>query len=57
MREFFRDDRMYSQRLYFDGKSKKSYGFFSFMFDVIMTAFTSGLWLIWVFVREMRGRR
>jgi hypothetical protein len=36
--------------------TKKKYGFFSFVGDVIMTAITCGLWLIWVFVREMRGR-
>lgn len=54
MREFFRDDRMYSQRLYHGGR--KRYGFFSFMFDILMTAITSGLWLIWIFVREMRNR-
>ena len=35
---------------------KRQYGFFSFVGDVIMTCFTCGFWLIWVFVREMRGR-
>jgi hypothetical protein len=37
-------------------KEPKSYGFFKFMGDVIMTVLTGGLWLIWIFVREMRGR-
>lgn len=32
----------------------KPYGFFRFVFDCIMTIITGGLWLIWVFVREMR---
>lgn len=30
------------------------YGFFSFIGDVIMTSVTAGLWLIFIFVREMR---
>lgn len=33
---------------------RKRYGFFNFMFDCILVALTSGLWLIWIFVREMR---
>lgn len=37
--------------------SRKRYGFFNFVFDVFMTFLTAGLWLIWVFVREMRGQR
>lgn len=36
--------------------SRKPYGFFSFVFDCLMTIITGGLWLIWVFVREMRRR-
>lgn len=35
----------------------KPYGFFAFMGDIIMTIFTSGFWLVWIFVREMRRRR
>ncbi len=34
----------------------KKYGFFHFLFDVILTLITGGLWLIWIFVREMRRR-
>lgn len=30
------------------------YTFGSFMFDIFMVFVTSGLWLIWIFVREMR---
>ena len=32
------------------------YGLFNFLFDVIMVTITAGLWLIWIFVREMRAR-
>lgn len=32
------------------------YGLFNFLFDVILTGITGGLWLIWIFVREMRRR-
>lgn len=35
---------------------RRKYGCFSFLFDVIMTVCTAGLWLIWIFVREMRGQ-
>lgn len=38
-------------------KPPKKYGFFKFIFDCLMTLITGGFWLIWVFVREMRGRR
>jgi hypothetical protein len=37
-------------------RSGKRYGFFNFLFDVILTLITAGFWLIWVFVREMRNR-
>jgi hypothetical protein len=32
------------------------YGCLSFLFDVFMVIITGGLWLIWIFVREMRRR-
>jgi len=35
---------------------QKSYGFFKFLGDCIMVFLTFGLWLIWIFVREMRRR-
>jgi hypothetical protein len=41
--------------VYVDSK-KHSYGFFKFLGDVFMTLVTCGLWLIWIFVREMRRR-
>jgi hypothetical protein len=34
--------------------SYRKYGFFHFLWDVIMVFLTFGLWLIWIFVREMR---
>jgi len=53
MREFFRDNQTYSRHVYF-GEPRKRYGFFSFVFDVMLTVVTGGLWLIWIFCREMR---
>jgi len=35
----------------------RKYGLFSFVFDVAMFWVTCGLWLIWIFVREVRGKR
>lgn len=36
-------------------KTRKHYGPLNFILDVLLTLFTGGLWLIWIFVREMRG--
>lgn len=55
MREFYRDDQRYVRTLY-AGASRKRYGFWKFVLDCTMTLLTSGLWLIWIFVREMRAR-
>ena len=38
-------------------KKSKDYGFLAFLGDSFMTILTCGLWLIWIFVREMRRRR
>lgn len=35
-------------------RGRRRYGFMSFMLDIFMTAITGGLWLIWIYVREMR---
>ena len=35
----------------------RRYTIFNFVFDIFMSAISGGLWLIWIFVREMRGRR
>ena len=34
----------------------RKYGLFQFLVDIILTLLTGGLWLIWIFVREMRCR-
>lgn len=36
-----------------NGKKNK-YGLFNFILDVMLTVFTGGFWLIWIFAREMR---
>lgn len=36
--------------------SQRRYGFMSFALDVLLVVVTGGLWLIWIFVREMRNR-
>jgi hypothetical protein len=33
----------------------KTYGFWKFALDATLVVFTGGLWLIWIFVREMRS--
>lgn len=35
---------------------REPYGFWNFMGDLALTFLTGGLWLIWIFVREMRAR-
>jgi hypothetical protein len=40
---------------YIDVRSN-NYGCLGFIGDVLMTVVTGGLWLIWIFVREMRRR-
>jgi hypothetical protein len=37
-------------------RTRKPYGCMSFLFDIVLTLITGGLWLIWIFVREMRNR-
>jgi hypothetical protein len=36
---------------------KKPYKFRHLFFDAFMTLITGGFWLIWIFVREVRGLR
>lgn len=55
MREIYRDQQSYSRSVS-TGRGRKRYGFFAFLFDIVLTMATAGLWLIWIFVREMRGR-
>ena len=35
-------------------RTVRRYNLFNFLFDCVLTLFSGGLWLIWVFVREMR---
>jgi hypothetical protein len=37
-------------------QKQSSYGFFKFIGDCFMVFLTCGLWLIWIFVREMRKK-
>lgn len=55
MTKIYHDDQHYSRRIYM-GTARKKYGFFNFVFDCILTVITGGLWVIWIFVREMRKR-
>jgi len=34
---------------------RKPYSFIKFLWDCTLVVFTGGLWLIWIFVREMRN--
>ena len=36
--------------------SRRKYGILNFLLDVFLFFITGGLWLIWIFVREMRNR-
>lgn len=35
----------------------RRYGFWNFVLDVTLTIVTSGLWIIWILVRELRESR
>lgn len=37
-------------------RPRRRYGCLSFLFDLFMIVISSGLWLVWIFVREMRSR-
>lgn len=51
---------MYEKRIIYKEtigmRTRKKYGLMKFLFDVCLVCLTGGLWLIWIFVREMRGR-
>lgn len=48
--------RIEHEQYYVRCQPRKPYGCLGFLFDCLMTIITGGLWLIWVFVREMRKR-
>lgn len=35
---------------------RKRYRIHNFILDVLLSCLTGGIWLIWIFCREMRGR-
>lgn len=35
---------------------KRQYGMGNFLIDILMSVLTGGIWLIWIFCREMRNR-
>lgn len=37
--------------------TRRRYTIFSFLFDLLMITLTAGFWLVWIFVREVRGLR
>lgn len=45
-----------NQHYHYYNVSRRKYGVFSFLFDLFMVFIMGGLWLIWIFVREMRNR-
>lgn len=36
--------------------TRRRYTIVHFIFDILLVMMTGGLWLIWIFVREMRNR-
>ena len=44
------------ERVIYTMRPARAYGFWKFVGDILMTCLTGGLWLIWIFVREMRRR-
>ena len=52
-------NRVYSENPTMKGPpmSRRHYGLANFLFDAILILLTGGLWLVWIFVREMRGLR
>lgn len=37
-------------------RKRRRYGGINFLADICLVALTGGLWLVWIFVREMRDR-
>lgn len=52
---FFYDGDAPPQPVYVQ-KPQRKYGCLGFFGDVFMICITGGLWLLWIFVREMRRR-
>jgi len=43
--------------LFWIEQTPRRYGCLSFLFDVFMLIVTAGWWLLWILIREWRGRR
>jgi hypothetical protein len=54
---FFYDGEYPREQVYRPIPRVKRYGLLNFVWDLFMTGVTGGLWLIWVFCREMRRPR
>lgn len=52
---FYYEEPQSNQRIIVVNQSKR-YGFVHFMWDCFWTLASGGLWLIWIFIREMRKR-
>lgn len=52
---YYQPDNRPDLRVYSNGQ--RPYGIWAAGIDLSMTFITGGLWLIWVFIREMRGQR
>jgi hypothetical protein len=53
---FYYDGKAPRDRVYITSRPPRRYGVFRFLVDVTMCMLTGGLWLVWIFVREMRNR-
>lgn len=53
---FFYDGDAPRQQVYLQAQAPRRYGCLGFFGDICMTLITGGLWIIWIFVREMRRR-
>jgi hypothetical protein len=53
---FIEDDPRPPQPFVSQRRRRRRYGPLRFLWDCFLVVITGGLWLIWIFVREMRGR-
>jgi len=53
---FYYDGKAPRDRVYIATRPPRRYGLGRFLFDCFMVFLTGGLWLIWIFAREMRNR-
>lgn len=36
--------------------NRRNYGCFAFLLDLFLIIITSGLWIVWIIIRQMKGR-